>query len=244
MEKNEINDMEIKIEKQQSVILREENELDFRTKEAFKTLRANLEFAGDDVKVIAITSCTPNEGKSSISMNLAKAFAESGKKVILVDADLRKSVLVGRYKTGAVRLGLTHYLSGQRKFNEVCCITNIPNLYVVFAGPVPPNPSELLGRKYFANMLKTLRGVFDYVIIDTPPLGSVIDGAIVAKQCDGCVIAIASNEISYKFAQKVKNQLEVAECRILGCVLNKVNLNQKGYYGKYYGKYYGSEYEE
>lgn len=244
MENNIFNEEGIKLEKQQSVVLKEENEMDFRTKEAYKTLRANLEFAGDDVKVIAITSCTPNEGKSSISMNLAKAFAESGKNVILIDADLRKSVLVGRYKTGAVRLGLTHYLSGQRKLNEVCCVTNIKNLFVAFSGPVPPNPSELLGGKYFASMLKTLRGIFDYVIIDTPPLGSVIDGAIVAKQCDGCVIVIASNEISYKFAQRVKNQLEVAECRILGCVLNKVNINRKSYYGKYYGQYYGSDYEK
>ena len=175
-------------------------------------------------------------------MNLAKAIAESGKKVILIDADLRKSVLVGRYKTGAVKFGLTHYLSGQKKFNEVYCTTNIPNLYVAFSGPVPPNPSELLGGKYFNNMVAKLREHFDYVIIDTPPLGSVIDSAIVAKQCDGCVIVIASNEISYKFAQKVKEQLEVAECRILGCVLNKVNISQKSYYGKYYGKYYGRYY--
>ena len=247
MEKKEIKEkttkeIEIKAEKQQSVVLKEDHEMDFRTKEAYKTLRANLEFAGDDVKVISITSCTPNEGKSSTSMNLAKAIAESGKKVILIDADLRKSVLVGRYKTGAVKYGLTHYLSGQKTFNEVYCNTNIKNLYVAFSGPVPPNPSELLGGKYFASMVKSLRSIFDYVIIDTPPLGSVIDSAIVAKQCDGCVIVIASNEISYKFAQKVKEQLEVAECRILGCVLNKVNLTQKGYYGKYYGKYYGRYY--
>ena len=237
-----INKEENKREKLQSVVLKEDHEMDFRTREAYKTLRANLEFAGDDVKVIAVTSCTPNEGKSSISMNLAKAIAESGKKVILIDADLRKSVLVGRYKTGAVKFGLTHYLSGQKKFNEVYCITNIPNLYVAFSGPVPPNPSELLGGKYFNNMVVKLREHFDYVIIDTPPLGSVIDSAIVSKQCDGCVIVIASNEISYKFAQKVKEQLEVAECRILGCVLNKVNISQKSYYGKYYGKYYGRYY--
>lgn len=247
MEKKEIKEKtiketETKVEKQQSVVLKEDHEMDFRTREAYKTLRANLEFAGDDIKVIAVTSCTPNEGKSSISMNLAKAIAESGKKVILIDADLRKSVLVGRYKTGAVKYGLTHYLSGQKTFNEVYCNTNIKNLYVAFSGPVPPNPSELLGGKYFASMVKSLRSIFDYVIIDTPPLGSVIDSAIVAKQCDGSVIVIASNEISYKFAQKVKEQLEVAECRILGCVLNKVNLTRKGYYGKYYGRYYGRYY--
>ena len=127
-------------EKQQTVVLSEEYEMDFRTTEAYKTLRANLEFSGEDVKVIAITSCTPNEGKSSVSMNLAKAIAESGKKVILIDADLRKSVLVGRYKTGAVKYGLTHFLSGQKNFQDVYCSTNVKNLYVAFSGPVQPNP--------------------------------------------------------------------------------------------------------
>lgn len=242
METKEMKKEETITEKQQSVVLKESREMDFRTREAYKTLRANLEFAGDDVRVIAVTSCTPNEGKSSISMNLAQAMAESGKKVILIDADLRKSVLVGRYKTGTVKYGLTHYLSGQKSFNEVCCNTNIKNLYVAFSGPVPPNPSELLGGKYFSSMVKSLRSVFDYVIIDTPPLGSVIDSAIVGKQCDGSVLVVASNEISYRFAQKVKEQLEVAECRVLGCVLNKVNISQKSYYGRYYGKYYGKYY--
>jgi len=189
-------------EKQKAVVLTEDYEMDFRTTEAYKTLRANLEFSGEDVKVIAVTSCTPNEGKSSVSMNLAKAIAESGKKVILIDADLRKSVLVGRYKTGAVKFGLTHFLSGQKNFQDVYCRTNVKNLYVAFAGPVPPNPTELLGGKYFAAMVKSLRSIFDYVIIDTPPLGSVIDSAVVAKQCDGSIIVIASNEISYKFAQR------------------------------------------
>ena len=164
----------------QTVVLTEEFEMDFRTKEAYKTLRANLGFSGEDVKVIAVTSCTPNEGKTSISMNLAKAVAESGKRVILIDADLRKSVLVGRYKTGVVKYGLSHFLSGQKNFEGVYCKTNIPNLYIAFSGPVPPNPTELLGGKYFTAMVKSLRSIFDYVIIDTPPLGSVIDSAVIA----------------------------------------------------------------
>lgn len=226
----------------QTVVLDIDDEMDFRMKEAYKTLRANLEFSGEDVKVIAVTSCMPNEGKSSVSLNLAKAIAESGKRVILLDADLRRSVLVGRYKSGNVRFGLTHYLCGQRKFLEVYCSTDVKNLFVAFSGPVPPNPSELLGGKYFQTLIKALRNIFDYVIIDTPPLGSVIDSAVVAKQCDGSIIVIASNEISYKLAQRVKKQLEVAECKILGCVLNKVNMSKKSYYGKYYGKYYGSYY--
>ena len=145
---------------------------DYRTREAYKTLRTNIEFSGSDIKTIAITSCTPNEGKSSVAMELAKAFAEAGKKTILVDADLRKSVLVGRYKTGAVKHGLTHALIGRESLEKVVCMTNVQNLYIIFSGPVPPNPSELLGGMKFQGTIQKLREKFDYVIVDTPPLGS------------------------------------------------------------------------
>lgn len=153
----------------QSVKLQFGQQNDYRTREAFKTLRTNIEFCGGDVKVIAVTSCTPNEGKSSIAMELAKAFAEAGNKTILIDADMRKSVLVGRYRTGAVKMGLTHCLAGKAGYMDVICETNIPNLYVTFSGPVPPNPSELLGGEKFASIIRMLRSTFDYIIIDTPP---------------------------------------------------------------------------
>ncbi len=94
----------------QEVSLQFEQAEDYRTREAFKTLRSNIEFCGGDVKIVAVTSCTPNEGKSSIAMEMAKAFAEAGNKTMLIDADMRKSVLMGRYRTGAVKLGLTHCL--------------------------------------------------------------------------------------------------------------------------------------
>lgn len=222
-------------------------QLDYRSREAYKTLRTNVEFSGNDVKVIAITSCTPNEGKSSISYELACSFAQGGKKVLLVDADLRKSVLVHRHHKGKVRLGLVHHLVGKYTFEDVCCETDIKNLHMVFAGPVPPNPSELLGNKHFNKMIEEARNTYDLVIIDTPPLGSVIDSAVVAKNCDGVVLVISHGNISYRFAQKVKEQLDKAECHILGCVLNKVNMSKSskyGYYGKYYGRYYGKYYGE
>lgn len=226
----------------QNVVIRAIEKQDFRTKEAYKTLRTNLEFAGRSVKVISLTSCTPNEGKTSVSFQLALSMAEAGKKTILVDADLRKSVMRGRYKATHEQYGLSHYLSGQVELDDACCITNVENFHIIFAGPVPPNPSELLGSDNFRNMVTTLRSNYDYVIIDTPPLGSVIDGAVVARECDGAVIVIESNAISYKFVQSVKEQLEKSGARILGCVLNKVNMANNGYYGKYYGKYYGNYY--
>jgi capsular exopolysaccharide synthesis family protein len=106
---------------------------------------------------------------------------------------------------------------------------------------VPPNPSELLGGEKFTDLIKKLSEEYDYVIIDTPPLGSVIDSAVIAKVCNGMILVIEANNISYKFAQKVKQQLEMTGCPILGAVLNKVDISEKGY-GKYYGKYYGHEY--
>ena len=214
--------------------------LDNSTNESYKRLRTNIQFCGDDIKVIALTSTVPNEGKSSVSFNLAASIAESGKSVIFLDTDLRKSVLVGRYKINKAVKGLTHYLSGVNPFDEVVYATNVDNLHVVFSGPVPPNPAELLGNKYFKKLIADLRKTYDYVIIDTPPIGSVIDAAIVAQECDGVVLVISANEISYKAVQKSKKQMEKSNCKILGAVLNKATFGKNGYYGKYYGKYYGN----
>ena len=202
--------------------------LDYRCNEAYKTLRTNIKLCGSDMKVIMFTSSTPNEGKSSVSFNLAVSLAESGKKVIFIDADLRKSVLVGRYK--------------MNKFEEVICTTNVDNLYVVFSGIVPPNPSELLANNSFDALVKALRDTYDYVIIDTPPLGSVTDAAIVAQKCDGAVLVVAAHMVNYKFVQKQLEQLKMTKCKILGSVLNKVDLAGDSYYGKYYGNYYGKYY--
>ena len=219
------------------------DELDFRSKEAYKTLRTNIEFSGSEVQVVCVTSCTPNEGKSSTSFELAKTFAVNGKKTLLVDADLRKSVMRQRHKKGRVRLGLVNYLVGQSSLEDAICETDVKNLHLIFSGPVPPNPSELLGNKRFMAMIEAAREQYDIVIIDTPPLGSVIDTAVVSKCCDGAVMVIESGAISYRFARRVKEQLDVAGCRILGVILNKVQMSNKGYYGKYYGNYgsYGEE---
>lgn len=225
-------------------------ELDYHSSEAYKSLRTNVQFCGEDVKVIALTSCTPNEGKSKVSFQLALSMADDGKKVLFVDADIRKSVIIGRHKISAKNAkGLTHYLSGQNHLNEVICNTNIENLDLIMTGPVPPNPSELLGGKYFKEMIATQREKYDVIIVDTPPLGSVIDSAIIARQCDGVILVVAAEEVSYKFALKVKDQLDVANCKILGVVLNKVKIKSGGkygkygkYYGKYYGRYYGRYY--
>lgn len=215
--------------------------LDFRLSEAFKTLRTNIDFCGDDIKTIAFTSCVPGEGKTSVSFNLAISMIEAGKRVLFIDADMRKSVLNGRYQMSKATGGLAHFLAGRKPLEECIFMTNIPRLFLIPTGAVPPNPAELLGVKRFKNALETLREQFDYIIIDTPPLGSVIDSAIVAKECDGVVVVMQTRTIGRSFADRVIDQLRKADCNILGVVLNKVEIGGK-YYGKYYGRYYGKYY--
>ena len=218
-------------------------ELDFKTNEAYKTLRTNISFSGDDVRVIALTSSVPNEGKSAVSFNLAYSLAEDGKSVLYIDADIRKSVTIARYGVDIETKGLTHYLSGQSDLKSIMYETNIENFSIIFTGQTAPNPSELLGNNRFKQLIQAAREEFEYEIIDCPPLGSVIDAAIVAKECDGAIIVIETDNASYKIVQRVKKQLEQSGCRILGAVLNKVEMGGKGYYGKgYYGNYYGRYY--
>jgi capsular exopolysaccharide synthesis family protein len=213
--------------------------LDYRINEAYKSLRTNVQFCGSKIKVISFTSCTPNEGKSSVSFNLAVSFAESGKKVIMIDADMRKSVLAGRYKVGSVEAGLAHYLAGQKTLDEVCMQTDVEGMDIIFSGPYVPNPAELLESENFHKLVEHCREQYDYVLIDTPPLGSVIDSAIVAKEVDGAILVVEANAISYHFVQNVKSQLEKSNVKILGTVLNKVPVGGSKYgYSKYgYGKY-------
>jgi len=222
----------------QSVVLRID-ELQFQTKEAYKTLRSNIEFSGDDMRVIAITSSMPNEGKSEVSYELAASFAENGAKVLLIDADMRKSVLQSRVLKGEIQNGLSNCLVGKCQADDAMCETNLENLYIIFAGPSTPTPSELLGSERFTRLLQGAKRRFDYVIIDTPPIGSVIDSAIVGGKSDGTVLVVGSGKISYRMAQDSLRQLYAANCRMIGCVLNNIKMGSSGYgRGKYYSSYY------
>lgn len=210
-----------------------------REKEVYRTLRTNLEFTGVENKVIAITSCTPNDGKSTVAFHLASALAESGKRTLIIDADLRKSVFVQRFQIDGNLKGLSHLLSGQLELKELIYSTNKDRLYVITSGVFPSNPTELLGNGRLEKEIETLKKIFDYIIIDTPPLGSVIDAAVVAKYCDASMLVLASNVSSKTEASSVITQLKAANPNFLGVVLNKVDVSIGGYYGKKYGGYYG-----
>lgn len=217
-------------------------EMSYATREALKTLRTNILFCGDDKKVLLVTSCVPGEGKTRNAIDLAYSFTQLNKSVILIDADMRKSVMASRLQIQDVDKGLSHFLSGQCTLAEAVVATSVPKMHLMLSGPLVPNPTELLSADRFSAMLESLRKVYDYVILDTPPLGMVIDSAIIAKQCDGAIMVLESAKTKYRLAQNVKEKLENTGCSILGVVLNKVDRKkQGGYYNKYYGKHYGKK---
>ncbi len=206
---------------------------DFHTSEAIKALRTNLLFSGEGIHVIALTSFNAREGKSTASFQLAASLAQAGKRVLLLDADLRKSVLANRLRVHGKVNGLSHYLSGMANVSDLLYETDLPGLYVMFAGVRIATPAEVLGSNQFHKLIPALRDVFDYVIIDTPPLGQVIDCAVIAPETDGILMVIDSNNNSYKLERRVKQQLEKAGGKILGVVLNRVDMKSwRSYYGK------------
>lgn len=211
----------------------------FFIQEAYKVLRSNLQFCGQDIKVILITSCNENEGKSTISLHLGKSFAELGKKVLVIDADLRKSVMASRNLNVRNPHGLSEVLTGLDTFDNSVYSTQYEGLDVLMAGKYPPNPVELLGSKHFEELLNSLRDTYDYIIIDTAPVGLVIDAAVISSICDGTVI-VMSDKVRFRAAKNVIEQLEKSNAKILGVVRNKIATRSgKRYYkGKYgYGKY-------
>ena len=216
---------------------------DYNVAESYKTLRANLQFCGAKYKVILMTSCMPNDGKSTISFEVANSFAQDGKHVLLLDCDLRKSVLQNRITNAYDLPGTVEILSGQRNLRDCICNTQYENLDIMFSGAVAPNPAELLNSKDFAILVEDARELYDIVIIDSPPLGAVIDAAVIAKQCDGACLIISANTISRNFARGVVEQLRRSECPVMGVILNRVEIHSGKYgsyykYGKYYTKYY------
>lgn len=196
--------------------------------------------SGNNLQVISITSVKPGEGKSTTSTNIAWAFARAGYKTLLVDADIRNSVMSGVFKSREKITGLTEFLSGTTDLSHGLCDTNVENLFVVQAGSISPNPTALLQSENFSTMIDTLRKYFDYIIVDTAPIGIVIDAAIITQKCDASVLVTAAGEANRKDVQKAKGQLEQTNKPFLGVVLNKFNTSAEKYgsYGEYgsYGK--------
>lgn len=217
--------------------------LGYACAEAFNTLCTNLTFSGEHVRKILITSTFAHEGKSFVSMNIARTLAKLGKTVVLVDADLRRSAISGDYSLkfyDGYNYGLAHMLAGMAAENDVIYKTNLDNVWLVPVGRTVSNSLPLLNSPRFGAFLDNLANTVDYVIVDTPPLGTIIDAAQIAKYCDGSLITVGYNTVRRQELISVKAQLEQTGCPVLGTVLNQVDLDSyvsRKYYNKaYYAK--------
>lgn len=211
-----------------------------KAEEYYNALCTNIQLSGDKLKVISVTSVNPGEGKTTTSINIAWSFACAGYKTLLIDGDTRQSVMSGVFKSREKITGLTEFLSGTADLSYGLCDTNIENLFVVQSGSVSPNPTALLQSKNFNDMIETLRKYFDYIIVDTPPVGIVIDAVIITQKCDASILVTATGEANKRDVQKAKQQLEQTGKLFLGVVLNKldISVDKYGVYASYgnYGK--------
>lgn len=218
-------------------------DLPYSVEEALNRLRINIKFSGHSTKKILVTSSVPNEGKSFISIYLWKMLAEAGFKTAFIDLDLRKATATNRYKvkTDEEVKGMDYYLSGIAEYDDVVYNTNVENGYFIPCTNVLENPTVLLEDPKFKELLDKLSDEFRYVIIDSPPLDNVADGALIASMCDGAVMVVRSGFVSKKIIKQAVGQLDRVGCKLLGTVLNRVPKSKKKY-GKYYSYGYGYGY--
>jgi len=211
--------------------------------EAYRSLRTNLAFARahEQMRVLVLTSPGPADGKSTTVANLAITFAQQGQRTLLVDGDLRRAVLDRMFKVPRSP-GLTDVLVGRAQLRDVIHATEIEHLSVVGSGPFPPNPSELLGSSAMREVLNYAKAEFDVVLIDSPPLLAVTDAAVLATMADGAILVIRVGSTAKAAVRRAIAQLQTVHGRIVGAVLNDVDLRSgafSGSYGYYYYYYYG-----
>lgn len=207
--------------------------------ESYRTLRTNIQFSSfdDNMSTILITSSTPSEGKSTVSSNLALAMAETNKKVLLIDCDLRRPSVHKKFGLSNEK-GLSNLLIGQYSFNEIAQeVTD--NLCVLTSGTIPPNPSEMLSSKKMELFLAEAKKNFDFIILDTPPVVSVTDAQALSTIVDGVLLVVASGHAQIPEVHKAIELLQYVKANILGIVANKVKSMRRGY--KYYQYYYYGE---
>lgn len=221
-------------------------QLPYSVEESINRLRINISFLGSDVRKIMVISSEPNEGKSFLALNLWNQMAEAGEKTVFVDADMRNSTMYAKYdlkrEDGKEMKGTSHLLAGNARLEDVLVHTKygygdlIPNIENIV------NPSMLLESDRFKVLLDGLAKRYRYVFIDAPPLGLVSDGERIGNLCDGAILCVRSAATPKGVVRESVRQLERAGCPLLGIVLNRVNENKGGYYGKKYGGKYGRYY--
>lgn len=206
--------------------------------ESYRTLRTNLQYSSfdEEYKVIVVTSSEAGEGKSTTAGNLALSLSQGDKKVALIDCDMRKPSLHKKFKVSNTR-GLSDVIIGKEEITSVFQRYN-ENLVIVTSGKVPPNPSEMLSSKAMTALIEALRKVFDYVILDTPPVQAVTDAQILSTKADGTILVVRAQETKKDSVNNAINLLKKVKANIIGTVLNGVEVSKQNYY-----YYYGTETE-
>ena len=220
------------------------NESNTQIAEAYRNIRTSILYAtpGMNPKVIVLTSVKLGEGKTTTAINIAQSFIQTGSKVLLIDGDMRKSILF-KYLNLDNSKGLSDYLSGQMEVDAILKKTNVTNLYAITSGPIPPNPSELIGSKNMRDLIDQMKPLYDYIIIDSPPIFGISDGVILSTIADGVILVIKAGETPREAVKRAKKVLFDVDAKVLGVVLNGINLESPdyGYYYHYYYNYYYSD---
>ena len=206
--------------------------------EQYRAIRTNIEYSNVDqnTKTILVTSSDKNEGKTTTVSNLAVSFANLNKKVLLIDCDLRNASIHKMFKINNI-YGLTDILAKDRAVDKCIQETELRNLYLLTAGATPPNPAEILSSEKMKNLIEDLKNIYDYIFIDTPPIGLVTDAGVLSSFTDGVVLVVKSESVEKKYLEETKKKLDAVDARILGAILNSYKSEQKDYnYYSYYGK--------
>jgi len=204
--------------------------------EGYRTLRTNIQFVSIDktIKTIMVTSTGPAEGKSTTIANLTVALVQADKKVLLIDADMRKPTLHHFFRLPN-RIGLTNVIAGSVEIESAIQTPTLLNMHILTSGPIPPNPAELLGSKRMEVLIKELLSKYDYVLFDAPPVIAVTDAQILSQLVDGVLLVVNSGQTHREMAVKAKGLLENVNANVIGVVLNNKETKGEGYYYYYYG---------
>ncbi len=220
----------------------------FQFVEAYKSLRTNLEFlsSAGNCKTILITSSVPEEGKTNVAVNLAMTIAASGKRVVLVDCDLRKATTSRYLRIPRNHAGLTNVITSKDEGALAAALVRVKDsgITVLTAGTIPPNPTELLSAPMTEKIFASLQKAFDYVIVDTPPVSLVTDAAVLCRMADGVLLVVRPGVTTIQSAQLSKKNLEAVNAHILGVVMNGYNGKQSGRRDGYSYAYSYSYYDD
>ena len=217
--------------------------MDFQGEEALNSICTNLSFVGRNKKCFVVTSCTENEGKSSLVMHIMQNLANRKKKVVVVDCDLRKSVLLNHFNiriSGGEITGLAQLLAGYCTLEEAVYTTNIPGAYMIPAGKDIANPMPLLDSPEFTQLIDYLKQAFDVILLDAPPIGMVVDSAVVAKCSDGVILVVEHGKRRKGEVLDAVKQINKSGCPVVGCIINRVSLksrSERNYYKNHYYSY-------